>query len=194
MPDFRLAPEHLFPAAVEDVLSAYRWLADQRRRIVLAGDSAGAALACSLLVTLKARALPMPAGVVCLCPGFDLTGAPEFTTGDPEAVTVMRRAAGAYLAGHPADDPVVSPLAADFTGMPPLLVQAGTGDFALPQARALADHAARHGVDARLELYPADTHVFQVFWSFLPEAADALQQAGSFICEVMAGERAESRA
>jgi epsilon-lactone hydrolase len=192
--DFRLAPEHPFPAAVEDALSAYRWLAEQRREVVLAGDSAGAGLICSLLVTLRAQGLPLPAGAVCLCPGFDLTGTPQFTAGAPEAVTVMQRSADAYLAGHPADDPVVNPLAADFTGMPPLLVQAATGDFALPQARALADHALRHGVDARLELYPVDTHVFHVFWSFLPEAADALQQAGSFIREVLAGERAQSRA
>jgi monoterpene epsilon-lactone hydrolase len=190
VPDFRLAPEHPFPAAVEDALSAYRWLTEQRAAVVLVGDSAGAGLACSLLVTLKAQGLPLPAGAVCLCPGFDLTGAPRFAPSDGETVAVMLRSASAYLAGHPADDPVLNPLGADLTGMPPLLVQAGTGDFALPQARALVDHASRHGVDARLELYPADTHVFHVFWSFLPEAADALQQAGGFIREVLAGERA----
>jgi acetyl esterase/lipase len=189
VPDFRLAPEHPFPAALEDALSAYRWLAEQRP-VVLAGDSAGAGLACSLLMTLKAQDLPLPAGAVCLCPGYDLTGAPELTSGDSETLTMLARGSDAYLAGHPADDPVVNPLAADFTGLPPLLVQAGTGDFALPQARALADRAAQHGVDARLELYPADTHVFHVFWSFLPEAADALQQAGGFIREMLSGERA----
>jgi epsilon-lactone hydrolase len=190
IPDFRLAPEHPFPAAVEDALSAYRWLAGQRRRIVVAGDSAGAGLACSLLVTLKAQGLPLPAGVVCLSPGFDLTGAPRFALGDGETASALMRSAGAYLAGHPDDDPVVNPLAADLAGMPPLLVQTGTGDFALPQARALAEHASQQGVDVRLELYPADTHVFHVFWSFLPEAADALRQAGSFIREVLAVERA----
>jgi acetyl esterase/lipase len=189
VPDFRLAPEHPFPAALEDALSAYRWLAEQRP-VVLAGDSAGAGLACSLLMTLQAQDLPLPAGAVCLCPGYDLTGAPELTSGDSETLTMLARGSDAYLAGHPADDPVVNPLAADFTGLPPLLVQAGTGDFALPQARALADRAAQHGVDARLELYPADTHVFHVFWSFLPEAADALQQAGGFIREMLSGERA----
>jgi epsilon-lactone hydrolase len=190
VPDFRLAPEHPFPAAVEDALSAYRWLAEQRRGIVVAGDSAGAGLACSLLVTLKAQGLPLPAGVVCLSPGFDLTGAPRFAPGDGETLSALMRSSDAYLAGHPADDPVVNPLAADLAGAPPLLVQTGTGDFALPQARALVDHASAQGVDARLELYPADTHVFHVFWSFLPEAADALQQAGSFIREVLAVERA----
>jgi acetyl esterase/lipase len=193
VPDFRLAPEHPFPAALEDALSAYLWLAEQRPGVVLAGDSAGAGLVWSLLATLKARELPLPAGALCLCPGFDLTGAPELTSGDAETLTMLRRGADAYLAGHPADDPVVNPLAGDFTGLPPLLVQAGTGDFALPQARALADHAARYGVDARLELYPADTHVFHVFWSFLPEAADALESAGSFIREALADERVRLR-
>jgi epsilon-lactone hydrolase len=194
VPDYRLAPEHPFPAALEDALSAYRWLAEQRPAVVVVGDSAGAGLMWSLLATLKAQGLPLPAGAVCLCPGFDLTGAPELTSGDAETQAVLRRGADAYLAGHPADDPLVNPLAGDPTGLPPLLIQAGTGDLALPQARALADHASAHGVDARLELYPADTHVFHVFWSFLPEAADALQQAGAFIREVLAGERAQSRA
>jgi acetyl esterase/lipase len=189
VPDFRLAPEHPFPAALEDALSAYRWLAEQRS-VVLVGDSAGAGLMCSLLMTLKAQELPLPAGAVCLCPGYDLTGAPELSRGNPETLTMMARGAAAYLGGHPADDPLVNPLAADFTGLPPLLVQAGTGDFALPQARALTDRASQHGVDARLELYPADTHVFHVFFSFLPEAADALRQAGEFIREMLTGDRA----
>jgi epsilon-lactone hydrolase len=189
VPDFRLAPEHPFPAAVEDALSAYLWLAEQRP-VVLAGDSAGAGLVFSLLSTLRGRDLPPPAGAVCLCPGYDLTGAAELVSGDPETLTMLRRGAGAYLAGHAADDPVVDPLSADLTGTPPLLIQAGTGDFALPQARALADRAAAHGVDVRLELYPADTHVFHVFWSFLPEAADALARAGEFIREALAAGRA----
>ena len=70
------------------------------------------------------------------------------------------------------------------TGLPPLLVQVATGDIARHEAQALVDHASAHGVDARLELYPIDVHVFQLFWSFLPEAADALQHAGAFVAEV----------
>jgi monoterpene epsilon-lactone hydrolase len=93
----------------------------------------------------------------------------------------MRRTIDAYLDGHPLDDPVVNPLVADLTGLPPILVQAATGDVVLADARAFVDRATAHGVDARLEVYPADTHVFHVFWSFLPEAAEALQHAGSFI-------------
>ncbi len=188
IPDYRLAPEHPFPAALEDALSAYRWLAEQRggARIVLAGDSVGGGLACSLMLALQAQDLPLPAGAVLLCPGVDLTAESMLSSSpapDAEQLDRMRRSTDAYLAGHPIDDPVVSPLLADLTGLPPLLVQAATGDFVLGESRLLVEHAVAHGVDARLELYPAETHVFHVFWSFLPEAADALQQAGGFIRE-----------
>jgi acetyl esterase/lipase len=194
VPDYRLAPEHPFPAALEDALSAYRWLAEQRggARIVLAGDSVGGGLACSLLLTLRAQDLPLPAGAVLLCPGVDLSSESILSEAhDPKQLARLRRSTEAYLAGHPIDDPVVSPLLADLTGLPPLLVQAATGDFVLHESRLLVDRATAHGVDARLELYPADTHVFHVFWSFLPEAADAIQQAGSFISERLADELAD---
>jgi acetyl esterase/lipase len=185
VPDFRLAPEHPFPAALEDALSAYRWLLDQRGgRIVLAGDSAGAGLACSLLLTLRAQELPLPAGAAFLCPGVDPTGEAILSSsgGDPpEELENIHRTVEAYLPGHPLDDPIVNPLVADLSGLPPLLVQTATGDLVLAESRLLVDRAIDHGVDARLELYAADTHVFHVFWSFLPEAADALGQAGAFI-------------
>lgn len=199
VPDYRLAPEHPFPAALEDALSAYRWLVEQRGSdgIVLAGDSAGGGLACSLLVALRAQGLPLPAGAALLCPWVDLTGesilADAAKAADPDGMRTIHRSADAYLGGHPIEDPVVSPLAADLGGMPPLLIQTATGDQALADCRRLAERATQHGVDARLELYPADTHVFQVFWSFLPEAADALQQAGSFIREVLGGAAAAAR-
>ena len=93
---------------------------------------------------------------------------------------IRRAAAGLYLGGHPADDPLVSPLSADLAGLPRMLIQAATGDPLLDQARKLADHAGDCGVDARFELFPVDAHDFHVFWSFLPEAAQALQQAGRF--------------
>jgi epsilon-lactone hydrolase len=195
VPDFRLAPEHPFPAAVEDALSAYRWLAEQRgdRGIVLAGDSAGAGLACSLLMTLRAQDLPMPAGAAFLCPGVDPTGNAILSASDgdpPEELEHIHRTIEAYLAGHPVEDPVVNPLVADLTGLPPMLVQTATGDVVLTESRMLVERAAAHGVDVRLETYSADTHVFHVFWSFLPEAADALQQAGGFIRGRLEDERA----
>ena len=157
VPDFRLAPEHPFPAALEDALNAYRWLVEQRgdRGIVLAGDSAGAGLACSLLLTLRAQGLPMPAGAAFLCPGVDPTGNAILSAASggepPEELEHIRRTVEAYLAGHPVEDPVVNPLVADLTGLPPMLVQTATGDVVLTESRMLVERAAAHGVDVRLE-------------------------------------------
>jgi acetyl esterase/lipase len=86
----------------------------------------------------------------------------------------------AYLAGHPADDPLVSPLLGDLTGLPPLLIQAGAQDVLLTEARALQERAAAHGVPCELELYPAAAHSFHLFWTFLPEAIDALDAIAAF--------------
>ena len=188
VPEYRLAPEHPFPAALEDARRAYAWLLDRGTdpwQVVVAGDSSGGGLALSLLLSLGQAELPMPGGAVLLCPWVDLTCALQRQpSGEPQPMTIvdeLRRFASAYLAGHPIDDPVVSPLTADLTGLAPLLVQSATGDSVLQEARQLTDRARGHGVDARLELYPVPTHAFHTFWSFLPEAADALEQAGHYI-------------
>jgi acetyl esterase/lipase len=186
IPEYRLAPEHPFPAALQDVLRAYAWMLDQgvdAGRITVAGDSSGAGLVLSLLLSLRERDAPLPGGAVLMCPHLDLRDERSGDAEGPEAELLQHMialSASAYLAGHPADDPVVDPLRADLTGLPPLLVQAATGDHALADAQRLAARARRHGVDVDLELYPGTTHGFQMFWSFLPEAADALQRAGSF--------------
>ena len=187
VPDYRLAPEHPFPAALDDARSAYLWLREQSADptgIILAGDSSGAGLLLSLLLALRRDGLPLPAAAVIFCPWLDLalrgaspSDAPLGTDED------VRRCVEAYLAGHPADDPLVDPLRADLTGLPPMLIQAATGDARLGDAKALAVRAQDHGVDARLELFPVQAHAFQLFWSFLPEAADAMEAAGAFIRE-----------
>ena len=123
-----------------------------------------------------------------LCPWVDPASSSTHTEPLDEArrqgIELTRHFAETYLAGQPIDDPVVSPLRADLTGLGPLLIQAATGDERLGDAHALADLARSHGVDARLELYPIEAHVFQLFWSFLPEAMDALETAGRFAREV----------
>jgi len=184
VPDYRLAPEHPFPASVEDAVRAYRWMLGRgATRIIVAGDSSGCGLALSLLLSLKQQGLPVPGAVILFCPWVDLAMVSRDRI--PHELDDFRRASvGLYLAGHPADDPLVSPLTADLTGLPPMLVQAATGDPLLDEARELTDHAQDCGVDARFELFPVDTHDFHIFWSFLPEAAQALQQAGRFAREV----------
>ena len=193
VPDYRLAPEHPFPAALEDVQRAYLWLREQApdpERIVIAGDSAGGGLLLSLLLTLKRDHLPLPAGAVIFCPWLDLALRSSSPSDAPMASDEdVRRCVEAYLSGHPADDPIVDPLRADLNGLPPMLIQAATGDARLVDAKALAAHAQDHGVDARLELFPVQAHAFQLFWSFLPEAADAMEAAGAFIRELISEPR-----
>ncbi|MGZ4238657.1 MAG: alpha/beta hydrolase fold domain-containing protein [Solirubrobacteraceae bacterium] len=196
--DYRLAPEHPFPAALDDSRSAYRWLLDQGvapERVTVAGDSAGGGLVMSLLLlSLKRDGEPAPGGAVLLCPWLDLglrhaelapAAAPVEAPMATEAEIV--RCAEAYLNGHPFDDPIVDPLAADLGGLPSMLVQAATGDARVADAEALAFRARAQGVGVRLELYPVEAHAFQLFWSFLPEAADAFAAAGEFIREIAAG-------
>jgi epsilon-lactone hydrolase len=184
VPDYRLAPEHPFPASVQDAVRAYRWMLDRgATRVIVAGDSSGCGLVLSLLLSLRQQDLPRPAGAVLFCPWVDLQPAARDRAAH-ELDDIRDAAAGLYLAGHPADDPLLSPLTADLTGLPPLLIQAATGDPLLDEARQLADHAADCGVDARFELFSVDTHDFHIFWSFLPEAAQALRQAGQFARDI----------
>lgn len=183
VPDYRLAPEHPFPAGLDDVLRAYEWLVARGRPVAVAGDSAGGGLTLSLLLTLKERGLPMPHSAALLCPAVD----PSWTLGPADTLTpaavseeLRRRFTEPWLAGHPIDDPIVSPLNADLAGLPPTLIQAATGDPLLPHAHRLSEHARACGVDVHLELYPSATHGFQYFWTFLPEAADAIERAAAF--------------
>ena len=190
VPDYRLAPEHPFPAALEDAQRAYLWLRERTPdpdRATVAGDSSGGGLLLSLLLALKRDDLPLPAAAVIFCPWLDLALRTASPSDAPLATDEdVRRCVQAYLSGHPADDPIVDPVHADLSGLPPMLIQAATGDARLGDAKALAANANDHGVDARLELFPVQAHAFQLFWSFLPEAADAMEAAGAFIREAAA--------
>src|SRR3954468_6205261 len=191
-PEYRLAPEHPFPADLEDVTRVYRWLletgtpADQ---VVVAGDSAGCGVVMALLLSLRQDGGPLPGGAVLFCPFTDLSGDVLASTAgvDEQMAALLEQVRGftdSYLDGHPIDDPILCPLKADLSGLPPLLIQAATGDPQREEAHLLTERARAHGVDAHLELYPVDTHGFQIFWSFLPEAIEGLSQAGRFARKV----------
>jgi monoterpene epsilon-lactone hydrolase len=190
VPDYRLAPEHTFPAAIDDSVAAYRWMLDrgvEPEQVTISGDSAGGGLVVSTLLALKQRGLPQPGGAVLMCPWVDL----ELKLHSDQTV---RRSAEAYLAGHPADDPLASPLGADLSGLAPLLIQAATGDELLVDAQGLTDRARAQGVEVELQLYSVDAHVFHLFWSFLPEAAEAMKAAGEFAKRPSEGARLARRA
>jgi acetyl esterase/lipase len=140
-------------------------------------------LVLSLLLSLKRDRLPLPAAAVVFCPWLALSpdAGPSASDAPLSTEADVRRCIDAYLSGHPADDPIVDPFSADLAGLPPMLIQAATGDARLADAKALAARAEDHGVDVRLELFPVQAHAFQLFWSFLPEAADAMDAAGAFI-------------
>ena len=201
-PEFRLAPEHPFPANLDDARRAYLWMLETgtpAEQVVLAGDSAGCGLVMSLLLSLKQEGLPLPGGALLFCPWVDLGSRvlSSLADTDEQVAILLEQVRGyvdAYLAGHPPDDPIISPLTADLSGLPPMLIQAATGDPQREDAHRLADRARAHGVEAQLELYPADTHGFQTFWSFLPEAMEGLAQAGRFVREVAARAQASDGA
>jgi len=193
LPEYRLAPEYPFPASLDDAVRAYGWLLDtgvDPTLVTIVGDSSGGGLVVSLLLRLRQDGAPLPGGAVLMCPWIDLSCTiQKAAPGEAQPMLTLqaaRRCAPAYIGEHSLDDPLLSPLRADLSGLPSLLVQAGTGDAVLEDARQLVDRVQEHGGDARLELYPIGTHDFHIFWSFLPEAADALDHAGRFIRSVTA--------
>jgi acetyl esterase/lipase len=194
-PEHRLAPEHPFPADLDDAERAYDWMLGNgvdADRIVIAGDSAGAGLGMALLLKLRRDGRPLPGGAVWFCPWVDITGSTLRTAAERDPLAeklagmVLPLTAG-YLADHPVAEPLLNPLSQDLTGLPPMLIQGATADPVREDAHQLAQRARAHGVQTRLELYPVETHSFQLFWSFLPEAREALEQAGRFIASIDAG-------
>ena len=187
--NYRLAPEHPFPAAVEDSVAAYRWLLAEGvspSRIVIGGDSCGGGLTIATLVALKYFGDPTPAGGISHSGWTDLahTGDSFATKAEVDPLIdkeMLEGMASAYLGDRPRTTPLASPYYADLRGLPPLLVQVGTAEVLLDDSIRLADRAKEAGVDVTLEVWDDMPHVWQAFASFLPEAREALEQCGQFV-------------
>jgi epsilon-lactone hydrolase len=189
LPAYRLAPEHRFPAAVDDALAVYRWLIQDHSadpaRVVVAGDSAGGGLTIALVVSARDAGLPLPIALACISPWTDLAGTGEsvrtkagkdpcFT---PEGLHLQARE---YLGDADPRHPLASPLYADLRGLPPVMVQVGEDELLLDDARRLVERARAADVDATLEVWPGLWHIFATQGTF-PESREAMQRLGCFL-------------
>jgi acetyl esterase/lipase len=189
---YRLAPEHPFPAAVDDAVCAYEWALAQgtpASRIVLAGDSAGGGIVAAALVAVRDRGLPTPAGGICLSPWVDLTNTNETyrTKADVDkmfSLASATEASGLYLKGQDPKSPLASPVFADLAGLPPLLILVGEAEVLLDDSRALAERASAAGVPNELFVYADMPHVWMLHYPAYPEAAQAFDQMASFVARV----------
>ncbi len=189
LPDYRLAPEAPFPAAVDDAVAVYQWLLAQShdpQRLAIAGDSAGGGLTAATLIALRDRSLPLPRAAVCLSPWSDLNCSnasyqtraaadPMITTAD---ITMM---AQAYLNGADPKSPLASPNRADLRGLPPLLIHVGRDEVLLDDAVVLHEAARSAGVTSTLEIWDDMIHVWHAFHPMLPEGRQGIARIGEYL-------------
>lgn len=188
LPEYRLAPEHPFPAAIEDAVSIYRWLLNQGydpESIIFAGDSAGGGLSLATTLYLRDNSEPLPAALVLLSPWADLTSSGESykknKRKDPYLnIDGARKAALAYAGEEPLDHQLISPVFADYTGFPPLFIQVGSIEILLSDAETLAKKAREAGVDVTYKAWKGMWHVWQVS-NKMPESKKAIKEIGRFI-------------
>lgn len=185
-PAYRLAPGHPFPAAPNDVKAVYAVLSQKGGPIVIAGDSAGAGLALSLMVALKAEGAPLPRAAALFSPWTDLavTGASTRENNGKDVFfsrRMLRAAARNYLAGARATEPLASPLYANLSGLPPLLIHVGADELLRDDALRLAQRAQEAGVEANVEVWPVVPHGWQLGVAVMPEARRSLALAADFL-------------
>jgi monoterpene epsilon-lactone hydrolase len=188
-PEYRLAPEHPFPAAIDDVRAVWQWLRDDQHlnagSMAVAGDSAGGGLAVALLVAARDAGEAMPAAAALMSPTVDLTSSGQSMVDrveqDPISTpALLRQLASDYLVGADPKTPLASPLFAPLNGLPALLIQVGTADLLLSDAERLAEAATAAGVEVSLEVGEGLPHVYQLM-DGTPEAAEAVEHIGQFL-------------
>jgi acetyl esterase/lipase len=186
VPDYRLAPEHPFPAALDDAEKLYLALLDEGHppgAISFAGDSAGGGLAVALAIRLRDKGLPLPASLTLFSPWVDLSNDHLYS---PEEEPLLSRqwidkAASLYCGGESRANPLVSPIHGDLSGLPPMLIQVGSEEILMNDAQRLSEAAKRDGVDVTLDIFNSLWHVFQVHAGQLDRATAAVNEAGDFI-------------
>ncbi len=185
--DYRLAPEHPFPAALEDAAEAYRWLADRAEPhpLFVMGDSAGGGLTLGLLLKLRDEGAALPAGAAALSPWTDLALTGASLKGNAAADPMLNADdlplfARYYLADTDPRNPYASPLYGDTEGLPPVLIQVGSDEILRDDAVRMAEKLRRHNPQSRLEIWPRMPHVWQLYAPILPEARSAIARIGEF--------------
>ena len=189
-PDYRVAPEHPYPAALEDALASYQWLLDKGyygEQILVAGDSAGGGLAMALCMYLKDHHMPMPGGVIAMSPWTDLTASGESYITNYEKDPLFGNTKESliyvndYAGDHDKMDCYISPLFGDFRGFPPMLIQVGSLEMLLSDSVSVAAKARQQGIRVRLSIYEGMFHVFQMAYLNIPESKKAWAEVGKFI-------------
>jgi acetyl esterase/lipase len=190
--NYRLAPENPFPAALEDAINAYDWLISigiNPSRICIAGDSAGGGLAIATLLALREKDMPLPAGVLCFSPWFDLTlsGDSVYKNENLDPIlssSILETYVNYYIGSNKASEPMISPLFGDLRGLPPIHIQSGRNEILLDDSVRFYEKAQQAGVDVTLKIWDDMFHVFQLF-DFLPETKESMKQVSAFVSRVM---------
>jgi acetyl esterase/lipase len=186
--DYRRAPEHAFPAALEDCLSVYQWLIGQgypADKIFIAGDSAGANLALALTISIRERGHPNPCGVICFSPVVDLTQIDALNDDifdlDPVLVPSDTELLKSYIGPQKSDKPLISPLFANLKNFPPVTIHVGGEELLKESAKRFYVKALADGVQSEFVVWPGMWHVFQAYMPYLPEAKQSLKKISDFI-------------